>query len=580
MIRLRNLFRRNWKRYRDLHDHQQMSRLNKNIAAEINQFRNISWNNMLSTLDKSSSAFWKTSKILKRKSKCIPILKHNNVVCFTQQEKSEMLAQTFKLNHTVSTHLSDDSTITELDDVANQIRCINPSSQSRYLLTRGKTIDILKSLKNKKSPGLDGINNKCLKNLPSKGINYLTTMLNACLKLCYFPQSWKMSKTIPILKPNKPPNSPKSYRPISLLSSISKVLEKIIKEQLVEFIDNYSILPSQQYGFRKEHNTSQPLLKIRKLVKNNFQNGLSTGMVLLDIKSAFDSVWHNGLIFKMSRFNFPIEVIKIIQSFLSNRSFNVYLGNTYSQEINITAGCPQGSCLSPILYNIFTADIPTFPDCVTSIFADDTSILCSDAFATNVISSLQSALSELQNYFNKWNILVNPEKTQAIYFTRKRKECFIPQSPLQFLSHDIHWEDNVKYLGVVLDTKLNFNHHIPYLINKINKFTRILYPLISRNSELNIENKKMIIKAIFHPIMFYGCAVWSTSAKCHLSKLQVAQNKLLKMIFKLPWHYSTRRLHALANFELVYDKIDRLTQNFNRRCEYSQYTHINELISA
>lgn len=508
------------------------------------------------------------------------ILKHNNVIYYTQQEKADILAQNFNLNHNISTHLSDYGTVSEVDDVANQIRLTNPSPQNSYFITLDKIVEIIKSLRNKKSPGLDGINNQCLKNLPKKGLSYLTTILNACLKLSYFPCIWKNSKTIPILKPSKTADSPLSYRPISLLSSVSKILEKIIKEKLMKFIDTNEILPSQQFGFRTEHNTSQPLFKIRKLVKNNFSNAKSTGMILLDIKSAFDSVWHNGLIFKLQHFNFPIEVIKIVQNYLSNRSFTVYLGKTCSQQINVTAGCPQGSCLSPILYNIFTADIPTFLNCVTSIFADDTAILSSDIFSANVMLNLQRALSDITKYFNKWNIMINPEKTQAIYFTRKRKQCFIPQSLLRFMTHDIPWENNVKYLGVMLDTKLNFNNHIPYIINKINKITRIMYPLINKKSELNIQNKKLIMKAIFHPVLFYCAPVWSTSAKCHLAKLQVAQNKLLKMIFRLPWHYSTRRLHALANFELVKDKVERLTSNFSGRCQSSRYTHINELISS
>ena len=303
-------------------------------------------------------------------------------------------------------------------------------------------------------------------------------------------------------------------------------------------------------------------------------------MVLLDIKSAFDSVWHNGLVFKMKRLNFPTETIKIIQSFLCNRTFKVFIGSKCSQQITVTAGCPQGSCLSPILYNVFTADIPSLTNCMTSIFADDTSILCSDLFSADIITSLQTALTHLNQYFKKWNILINPEKTQAIYFTRKRKPCFLPQSPLIFMNHNIMWEENAKYLGVLLDTKLNFKDHIPFIIDKINKITRIMYPLINRNSELNIENKKLIIKSIFHPLMFYCTPVWSSSAYCHIKKLQVIQNKLLKMIYRLPWHYSTQRLHTISGFEPVKTKVIRLLQNFNERCQNSQYTHINELVSS
>ena len=399
-------------------------------------------------------------------------------------------------------------------------------------------------------------------------------------KVVYFPLIWKNAKTVPIAKPNKPADSPSTYRPISLLSSISKLLEKIVKEKLTNFIDDNEILPTQQFGFRNEHNTSQPLLKIRNFVKKNFNDGKSTGMILLDIKSAFDSVWHNGLIFKLTQFNFPIEIVKIIQSFLSNRSFSVYLGSTSSQFINISAGCPQGSCLSPILYNIYTADIPSIPNCMTSIFADDTSLFTADVLSTDIIFNLENALSILISYFNKWKILVNPDKTQAIYFSRKRKPCFLPQRPLQFLNNNIVWDNNVKYLGVLLDKKLNFNEHISYIINKIHKITNILYPLINRNSKLNIENKKLIIKVIFHPIMFYCASVWSTTANVHVKKLQVTQNKLLKMLYKLPWHFSTQRLHSLSGFDPVIVKINKITTNFNRKCELSRHNHINELISA
>lgn len=274
-----------------------------------------------------------------------------------------------------------------------------------------------------------------------------------------------------------------------------------------------------------------------------------------------------------------METVKIIQSFLCERTFCVYLGNSHSQQKNIPTGCPQGSCLSPILYNIFTADIPAINNCTISVFADDTSILSSDLYFNNISNSLQNGLSILIEYFCKWNISVNPEKTQAVYFTRKRKTCFLPQTPLVFSNHQIAWETNAKYLGVVLDKKLNFGEHISHIVNKVNKITRIMYPLINRNSELNTENKKLVIKAIFLPIFYYCAPIWSSSANCHLYKLQVAQNKLLKMILNLPWHYSTQRLHALSGFELVKDKIQKITTNFQARCLSSRYKHINDLIS-
>ena len=361
------------------------------------------------------------------------------------------------MNNNVSNHLSDNTTIADVNNVVNSIKQIeDPHINDNYFISTDKTSCLIKALKNKKSPGIDEINNKSLKKLPKEGIKFITNIFNACLKLSYFPNQWKKSKIIAIPKPNKPAESPQSYRPISLLSSLSKLLEKILKEKLLDFIETNEILPCQQFGFRKQHNTTQPLLKIRKFVRNEFNNGNSTGMVLLDIKSAFDSVWHNGLIYKLKKFNFPIKIIKILLSFLSERSFEVYIEATHSREVHINSGCPQGSCLSPVLYNIYTADIPSFSGCIISIFADDTSILSSDMLSVNIISNLESALSELYQYFTKWKILINADKTKAIYFTRKRKPCFTPQNPLQFNNHSVPWEENLKYLGVVLDTKLLF----------------------------------------------------------------------------------------------------------------------------
>lgn len=187
-----------------------------------------------------------------------------------------------------------------------------------------------------------------------------------------------------------------------------------------------------------------------------------------------------------------------------------------------------------------------------SIFADDTAILCSDMFAADIITNLQNALHEGLTYFNKWKILLNSAQTQAIFFTRKRKPCYIAQVTIIINNHSIQWEQKVRYLGVILDPKMKFRDHIPYILNKINVLIRMLYPFINRNSRLNIVNKHIMLKTIFHGIMFYAAPVWAISAKCHIKKLQVSQNKLLKMIYNLPWHFSTNRLHELAHIELVY----------------------------
>lgn len=343
MIRLRNSHRRKWQRYRNLNDFYEMKTLNLEIRGEIDNFRNKTWDKLLSTLDKGSPPFWNLTKILRKKFHNIPILRQNGVRYNTNHEKCEILAQTFALNHSFSANLGDFATSSRVNDTLDSFRLLNPDPSVDFQTNASQISAIVKSLKNKKSPGIDGINNRCLKALPNKGTKVLTIIINACLKQCYFPQQFKESKVIPIKNPNKPSDFPYSYRPISLLSSISKILEKVLKQKLTDFIEANNIVPPQQFGFRREHNTIHPLIRIKNLVKTNFNHQKSTGMVLLDVKAAFDSVWHDGLIYKMLNLNFPAQLVKIIQSFLSSRTFKVHVGLDRSALIPITAGCPQGS---------------------------------------------------------------------------------------------------------------------------------------------------------------------------------------------------------------------------------------------
>lgn len=275
-------------------------------------------------------------------------------------------------------------------------------------------------------------------------------------------------------------------------------------------------------------------------------------MLLLDIKAAFDSVWHNALIYKLIMLKFPKPIVCIIKSFLNSRTFRVHIGSTTSDIFEIKAGCPQGSCLSPILYNIYTADIPHLEDSTLSISATS-------------YQNYNCHLTNFQNIIKKWKIVVNSDKCQAIFFTRKRKNCYIPQTNIVVNNRPVEWENNVKYLGIILDKKLTFRDHISYIVNKSNILIRTLYPLLNRKSALNIENKMLIFKNIFQAVMLYASPVWADSANCHLKKLQII--------------FSTAILHQISNEDLVSIKINKITSNFNAKCYYSIYSHINELVS-
>lgn len=219
----------------------------------------------------------------------------------------------FLTNYSISNNHSDSLTINEVNNVVNYIDSIQPPSRDVQISSVRDISDIIRKTEKKKATGID----------VGEKFNNIINKHNKCLS------------SIPIPKIYKPPPDPMSYRPISLLSSVNTILEKIMQEWLVNFIDESNTLPAQQIGFRIKHNICQTLLKIRILVKNSCRHSISTGMVLLDIKAAFDSVWHDGFIYKLNIFVFPLPIIKMIRSFLHERSFKVYLGKKSIEEVHI-----------------------------------------------------------------------------------------------------------------------------------------------------------------------------------------------------------------------------------------------------
>lgn len=164
---------------------------------------------------------------------------------------------------------------------------------------------IIKKLKNKKSFGPDNIPSIVLKKLPDNGIALITTISNGILRLSYFPTKWKCAHVIPMHKPNKPANEVESMRPISLLSNLSKVFEKILYARISTFAEMKNIIPNFQFGFRKGHSTLHALMNLHEKVATGFNVDKTLIALFLDIEKAFDTVWIKGLIFKLIKLNFP-----------------------------------------------------------------------------------------------------------------------------------------------------------------------------------------------------------------------------------------------------------------------------------
>jgi len=250
--------------------------------------------------------------------------------------------------------------------------------------------------------------------------------------------------------------------------------------------------------------------------------------VFLDIAQAFDRVWHAGLLFK-TRF-LPAPLFLIIKSFLSNRSFAIRCADELSQIKHIKAGVPQGSILAPTLYNIFTSDTPHFDNTTLATFADDTCIISTNADLTIASNVLQTHLTKLQNWFNPWRIKINPNKSTHITFSL-RPGLYQPM----FLNNDnIPQTNATRYLGVHLDNKLTWAHHIrtkrKSLNIKLHKLRHIL------KSKLPLSTKLLIFKQIIRPTLTYGIQLWGTAKKSNIQIFQSFQSICLPLITNAPWY--------------------------------------------
>ncbi|GFW65642.1 probable RNA-directed DNA polymerase from transposon X-element [Trichonephila clavipes] len=267
-------------------------------------------------------------------------------------------------------------------------------------------------------------------------------------------------------------------------------------------------------------------------------------------QKAFDRVWINGLTFKLITFKIPHPLIHLIHSYLTNRSFRIRINETLSNEHSVSAGCPQDSLLGPLLFNLYINDIPDYSLTKINLYADDTAIHATYKNLKTISFALNKHLLLLQNFYDKWKISINVEKSTAIIFTKKQS---LPP-PIIMYNTQIPWSQEAKYLGIIFDTHLTWKQHIYYVRDKFRKIMFKLYPLIGRNSHLSIENKVLLYTAVMRPILAYACPVWGYAAKTNINILDTLQNSLIRMIVKAIRYMRNDDIHE-ESYPLLPDSI-------------------------
>lgn len=561
LIAQKKRMRRRWDRSRTFTNANQLRSeiklLSKIIDERITQFRNSEWTKTLSAIKMGPLAFKQIKRLTN--SNCNPppkamtdpatgfsmnntddivnILGNNFEKVHKQNETLGSVAFTTDVNHDVETQFElltpkFDFTFAESADSTN----FDPN---RHLVSVSGLKSIIKSRANKKSAGHDGIPNIVLRKLPHSCVMKISTIFNQMFNISYYPKSWKHALVVPIRKPNKPENLPTSFRPISLLPCLSKIYERAIKDIISTFCEDNNILPDDQFGFRSNRTTTQALVILKTDVGTKFNQRTPTIACAMDIEKAFDTVWKQGLVYKMRTiFGFNEHLCRCIHHYLTKRTFQVKLNHSVSQNFEIAAGVPQGGVLSALLYIIYVADVPPPPPHHHRIqrlqYADDMLVYLSVKNLIDGENRLNNYLVEIVQFFEKWKIKINPNKCEAIVFKGPNKRFGKAVNEMhKYVTITI---DNttlvpqrtLKYLGVHFSQNLTHIRHVDHVIRKVNNTYFSLRPVLQKIDGLSKHLKMICYKQLIRPIIFYGFPSWSDISSHQMERLRRIERVCLR----------------------------------------------------
>lgn len=495
LLRKRDRCHKAYKRNTNPQTHELWRVARRNAKIEM-QKRKTEHNNMIvSTLldpSTSSKVFWKITKSFLGNSKSCDIptlIDRDGKHYVTSLEKAEHLAEHFALQNTLPTInapvLPVPYYVTE-----SRLEMINIAPEDVF--------KVLVSLNTNKSVGPDTISNTVLKECAVSLSEPLCKLFNQSLEDACFPTEWKNANLSPLFKTKERFNRV-NYRPISLLSCMSKCFEFCVFKQMYDYCMFNNLLSWRNSGYKRLDSTVYQLLAMVHTLYTNLDKGKDITMTFLDISKAFDRVWHEGLLFKLKSFGIEGRLLQWFKSYLQNRRQRVVIKGITSSWYTVNAGVPQGSVLGPLLFLIFINDIESCVHCHIRLFADDTHMYDIDTNINNSVARLNNDLQSLQNWACQWQVTFNPDKTVYMIFSRQKETP--AHDPLTFSGVHINEVQSHKHLGVMIHNRLSWDIHVSYIIDRISNKVSIM-----RRFQNTLPRKclEIIYKSMIRPVIDYS----------------------------------------------------------------------------
>lgn len=417
-------------------------------------------------------------------------------------------------------------------EISEPQRQIPRTLHNAYLSRPFSILELERALKsnNNTAPGRDNVHYSMISNISANAKKILINLFNNIWKNNIdIPEDWNNYNIIPILKPGKPTNVAESYRPISLASCVLKTYERIVKNRIEHWLEMNNKIPKGQFGFRKGCSTQESLADFVTEVQLTFTKNHSIAAAFLDIKGAYDNVNLTILAKKMMKIGIPTNIVYSIMKLYNKRNTYIKIQDKYYGPRITNQGLPQGSILSPLLYLIYAADFEKIFDQNIRVlqFADDICILSSGNSIERSLENLGGAIAEVRLWTRQNGLEISENKSVIVNFTRKR---FTPTSEyINLGGYRFLHKTSTKFLGIILDQKLNWKEHINYTIKRAENAINILKTFCGHSWGADPNMGLLFYKSLIRSILDYGSIFYGSATKTHLRKIEMIKNKCIRI---------------------------------------------------